>query len=316
MNISVRLEGGLGDCLLGHRFSVAIKEQYPHSHITAYIDSEGKTFQKETIEILYPSFYKDIKIIPNKKYKEFWINSQFGTENQIGFIENVPDDIYKEMAAFDKFYDLHIDSLKWTKYDFDWLRYFKFFPKPELSKKQNNEDYAVLHLISASSEAHRMENWYIVSLIKALSKTIKCYIISTESTNHLYKELENENNIEIFNGSIRDVCEKISNSKIMLSTDSGFRYVAHAFNVPSLIFSQNSPQPFFAKPSHQIRWLMFPETCFPLHTDIDFITDLTRKILLEDKAYVLFPYINNFNLQMVKREYSVDLDKSILNEKL
>ena len=33
MNISVRLEGGLGDCLLGHRFSVAIKEKYPTSSI-------------------------------------------------------------------------------------------------------------------------------------------------------------------------------------------------------------------------------------------------------------------------------------------
>ena len=68
MNISVRLEGGLGDCLLGNRFANAIKEKHPDSKITAYIDREGKTFQKECLSILYPSFYKDIKIIQSKKY--------------------------------------------------------------------------------------------------------------------------------------------------------------------------------------------------------------------------------------------------------
>ena len=59
MNISVRLEGGLGDCLLGNRFVAAIREKYKNSNITAYIDSEGKTFQKDCLDILYPSFYKD-----------------------------------------------------------------------------------------------------------------------------------------------------------------------------------------------------------------------------------------------------------------
>ena len=33
MNISVRLEGGLGDCLLGNRFANAIKEKYPKKKI-------------------------------------------------------------------------------------------------------------------------------------------------------------------------------------------------------------------------------------------------------------------------------------------
>ena len=97
MNISVRLEGGLGDCLLGNRFVSAIKEKYPDSDITAYIDSEGKTFQKEGLEILYPSMYKKINIIQNKKYKEFWVDCQFGTDNYYGALENVPDNIRQEL---------------------------------------------------------------------------------------------------------------------------------------------------------------------------------------------------------------------------
>ena len=54
MEIAVRLEGGLGDCLLGNRFVSAIKEKYTDANVTAYIDSEGKTFQKECLDTLYP----------------------------------------------------------------------------------------------------------------------------------------------------------------------------------------------------------------------------------------------------------------------
>ena len=101
MRIAVRAEGGLGDVLLFNRFTPAIKEKYPDAQISLYIDSEGKTFQKEVIEYLYPSFYKQIKVIPHKKYKPFYIQSQFGLENQIGFIENVPDSILEEIKNHD-----------------------------------------------------------------------------------------------------------------------------------------------------------------------------------------------------------------------
>jgi ADP-heptose:LPS heptosyltransferase len=313
MNIGVRLEGGLGDILCGNRFVSAIKEKYQNSNIIGYIDSEGKTFQKEALEILYPSFYQDLKIIKNKKYKNFWVDCQFGLDNYYGAIENVPDNIRKEMNSHDKFYDLHIDSLKWTEYDFDWLRYYRFFPKPEYQTENIRGKYIVLHLISSTSVGHRLEDWYIDKLIELLSRNYKCIIISTKDTNHFYDRIKNLENVEIFNGSIQEVCGLISNASMMLSTDSGFRYIAYGYGVPTLTFSKNSAQPFSSIPSHQIRWLMFPETCFPLNWNCNKIFEICNKILNNDKGLILTPYLEDFKLQAVKRCYTVNKEQSILN---
>lgn len=310
MNISVRLEGGAGDCLLGHRFANAIREKYPTSEITAYIDSEGKTFQKEVIECLYPSFYKEIKIIPNKKYKEFWVDCQFGTDNYYGALENVPDHIRDEMESYDKFYDLHIDSLKWTEYDFDWLRHFKFFPKPELKSENSRGKYIVLHLVSSTSVGHRLEDWYITKLISLISKNHKCVIISTEDTNKFYNDVKDISNVEIFNGQIKDVCSIISNASMMIATDSGFRYIAYGYGIPTLTFSKHSRQPFSSIPSHQLRWLMFSETCFPLNWDANAIDTIVNNILTKDKGYILAPYLNDFSNQAIKRNYTINKDKT------
>ena len=312
MNIAVRLEGGLGDCLLGNRFIPAIKEKYKETSITAFIDSEGKTFQKEALDILYPSMYKEIKIIEKKKYKPFWVDCQFGMDNYYGALENVPDNILTEMESYDKFYDLHIDSLKWIDMDFDWLRYYRFFPKPELKIENTKGDYIVFHLISSTSVGHRLEDWYIERLVKETAQNHKVYIISTQDTNHLYKNIENIENIHLFNGSIKDVCELISNAKFMLSTDSGFRYIAYGYGIPTLTYSKHSSQPFSSIPSHQIRWLMFPETCIPLNYDCVKVVDMINKIVI-NKGYILAPYLQDFNIQAVKRIYTINQEKSIIN---
>ena len=311
MNIAVRLEGGLGDCLLGNRFIPAIKEKYKESSITAYIDSEGKTFQKEALSILYPSMYKNINIIAKKKYKSFWIDCQFGIDNYYGALENVPDEIQKEFKLYDKFYDLHIDSLKWIDMDFDWLRYYRFFPRPELQIKNEIGDYIVFHLISSTSVGHRLEDWYIERLIQETAKNHKVYLISTKDTNHFYNNVKDLDNVHLFNGSIQDVCQLISNAKFMLSTDSGFRYIAYSYGIPTLTYSKHSPQPFNSIPSHQIRWLMFPETCFPLNFDCIKIVDIINKIM-NNKGYILLPYLQDFNIQAVKRIYNINESKSIL----
>lgn len=306
MKIAVRLEGGAGDCLLGNRFVAAIKEKYPNSKITAYIDSEGKTFQKEILEHLYGSLYEEIKIIPSKKYKNFWVDCQFGQDNYYGALENVPDDIIQEMQSYDKFYDLHIDSMKWVDYDFDWLRYYRFFPKPERLADNQFGKYVVFHLISSTSVGHRLEEWYIDKLISEIAKNHKCLIISTPDTNQFYDCVKDKNNIQIFNGSIQEVCSVIGNAQAMVSTDSGFRYVAYGYGVPTLTFSKHSHAAFSSIPSHQLRWLMFPETCFPLHHDAIMIGSIINKIASGQRGYILAPYMTDFDNQAIRRKYTIN----------
>ncbi len=312
MQISVRLEGGLGDCILGSRFVPAIKDKYPNSEITAYIDSEGKTFQRDSLLYAYPSLYKEVKIIQNKKYKEFWVDCQFGTDNYYGALENVPDDVRAEMQSYDKFYDLHIDSLKWTNFDFDWLRYFKYFPRPEVKKQNLLGDYVVFHLLSSTSVGHRLEKWYSSRLIKEVAEKIKVVIISTPETNDYYSEVKDLPNVTIFNGEVYEAIDLISNAKLMVSTDSGFRYLAHGFSIPVLTFSKQSTQAHSVLPSHYMRWLLFPESCFPLNFDLVYVKNIVFNVL-ENPGFILVPFLTNFNAQAVKRIYQINEERSVRN---
>jgi ADP-heptose:LPS heptosyltransferase len=315
MNISVRLEGGLGDVLCGNRFVKAIKEKYPNSEITAYIDSEGKTFQKEALDILYPNTYKEIKIIPKKKYKPFYVDCQFGTDNYYGALENVPDDIREEMETqYDKFYDLHIDSLKWTNFDFDWLRYFYFFPRPEIEfKKEREEKYVVFHLASNNLvNAHRMEDWYIHSLVQKVAEKYKCLIITTKDTLPFLNHLSDISNVEFILGDLEKITNIINFSLCFICIDSGLKYIAHGCSVPTYCFSQQSSRAHMVLPSHKLRWLLFPETNFPLHFDLNYIIK-TIINTCENPAFNLIPYVDNFNNEAVKRIYKINQEKSIIN---
>lgn len=313
MDINVRLEGGAGDCLLGHRFCCAIKDKYPDASIKAYIDSEGKTFQKDLLEILYPTFYKEINVIPNKKFKKLVIDSQFGQESYLGALENVPDEWLTYMVhGCDKFYDLHIDSLKWLNYDFDWLRYYRFFPKPELPKKIILGDkYAVFHLVSNTKNDHGLEQFYINRLIDATSKFIKVKLISTPDVRHFYSEFEKHPNVEILDVKLKEACEIISGAEVMFSIDSGLKYIGYAYSIPTLCMSRQVSAPSQPFPSHQLRWMPFPETCFPLNYDAVHISHILKRIV-DNKGYALFPLATDFDAQLIRRNYTVNLEKSIL----
>jgi ADP-heptose:LPS heptosyltransferase len=314
MNICVRLEGGLGDCLLGNRFVIAIKEKYPNSQITAFIDSEGKLFQKEGLEILYPSYYKEIKIIPYKKYKHFVVNTQFGVDETFkGSLDNVPDKYRKEMESYDKFYDLHIDSLKWLDYDFDWIRYIQFFPKPELIKKDSNgENYAVFHLVSNTKNDHGLEKFYINRLVEETSKHCKVKLISTRDVRHFYSDLENNPNVEILDVNLKDAFLAISAAKVMFSIDSGLKYVAHAYDIPTLCASKQVSSPMSPFFSHQVRWMPYPQTCFPLHYDAVHLSQIIKRIY-NNKGYILNPLMVDLDSQIIKRNYKINKEKSIIN---
>lgn len=313
MRIAIRAEGGLGDVLLFNRFIPAIKENYPNSDFFLYVDSEGKTFQKEVVEYLYPSFYKEIKVIPRKKYSKFYIDSQFGTENQIGFIENVPDEIQNEIMQYDLWYDGHIDSLKWTTYDFDWYKYFRVFPKPEIKPDNIHGEYIVCHLISTTSKEHLMPRWYIEELINKIKKlNKKILIISTPEINHFYSSFEKDPQILIVNKNIKEICDIIYNAIMFIGTDSGFRYVAYGCSVPVITFSKQAYAAHQVLPSHYLRWLIFPELTFPLCFDSNYILKITKNIL-QNKAYALVPFLEDFDSQAIKRNYKINTEKSIMN---
>jgi hypothetical protein len=314
VKINVRMEGGLGDHLLAVRFLPAIKEKYPNSTIHVFTDTNGKTFQAEALKSAYAHLFDSIEVIPSKKYKEFWVDCQFGTDNFYGAIENVPDEVFERMTKdCDKFYDLHIDGLKWMTYDFDWLRYFYFFPKPRVgtlatTDGTQNPDYVVMHLHSATSKGHVLEQFYIDGLVNKVAEFTNVVLISTPDSNHLFEHLKSDK-VTVFNGTVEQVFTIIANAKAMVSTDSGFRYIAYGCNVPTLTFSANCMAPSQVPLSHQIRWLMFTSHVLPLNYSFHFVAKAVKNILT-NKGCGLVPFVQDFDRELVNRIYTINKDKT------
>jgi ADP-heptose:LPS heptosyltransferase len=316
LSIHIRMEGGLGDHLLAVRFLPAIKDKYPNSRIKIFTDTNGKTFQAEALKVAYAHLFDEIEVIPAKKYQEFWVNCQFGEDNFYGALENVPDDIRERMVnGCDKFYDLHIDGLKWMQADFDWLRYFYQFPRPQFSSIVeehspifNPNDYVVMHLHSATSKGHVLEQFYIDGLVKKVSEFSNVVLIATAADNHLYNHLTNDK-VSIHNGSVESVFYLIANAKAMVSTDSGFRYIAYGASVPTITFSANCMAPGQVPLSHEIRWLMFTKSVLPLNYSFNFVAKAVKN-MLDNKGYTLIPFVQDFDRELVNRKYTINTQRT------
>jgi len=257
--------------------------------------------------------YEDIKIIPCKKYSKIVIDSQFGREETfIGAIENVPDEIRSEMESYDRFYDLHIDSLKFTTYDFDWLRHFYTFPKPE-TVISGPGDYVLFHLASNLSDVHQLEKWYSKRLVEQCSKFIKCKLIVTDKTKDFLIDILSLPNIETIEGNLEEISKEIGAARAFVGIDSGLKYIAYAFSVPVICFSKHSTQPYRVLPSHKIRWMPFETDCFPLNFDTSCISK-TLEAILENKAASIIPYsAAGFDNIAIFRKYQLNETESILN---
>ena len=146
--ILVRGEGGLGDCLLSNRFIPAIREYHDNCHITFGFDNyRGESYQLNVLNRFYPNM------------------------SNIYCLWNEVDE-----NDFDYFYDLHIDKMKWTTYDFDWLSRFYYFPKTEVSVEKN--DYVCLHLTHNLWEPKNLKKEYITIFIFLCIMTIFMSFIS------------------------------------------------------------------------------------------------------------------------------------------
>lgn len=327
MKINIYMEGGIGDHLLANRLVPAIYEKYPNAELHIFSDTENNFQQKTILEYLYKSFYKSITVIPNKKYKQLIISSQFNNEEIYnGCIDNVPDKIRDKMEKnCDIFLNLHLDSLVFLdEKRFDFNKYFYSFPKPEISLQNYIGPYIISHLISSSSCEHRLNDWYITRLVKDLdmfcnSIGFRHIIISTNEFNKYYAEvLKSTTNTNILNSDIIGVCDMVINAQLMVSVDSGFRPIAYPLmSVVSL--SKQCPRPNEMPISHILRWNPI-KPYFPLNYNTTDIIKTIEKLLnpTNNKLYQLFPELaltdQSINSILIKRDYKVNTDKSILNE--
>jgi hypothetical protein len=306
MKINVRMEGGFGDHLAANRFIPAILEKYPSGQIKLFSDTENNGKSLKTLLKLFPDFYeRGGEVIAKRASKNFNITSQFGEENYPCAIENqLNETIEKMVNQCDLFYDLHIDGLKWMYHDYDWLRYYFHFPRPKGFEIKNN-NFVLCHLYARPNSVYNLEQWYVESLLKELSKTINIKIITEESYIDYYSNLKNIENIEILTPNILEIFNLASQCSLFIGIDSGIRYVPYHFSKPTFVFSKYCSGIGSVAYSHLIRWLIFKNQVLPIHYDINKTLKIINNSLNNEACYLFPEIIDNFDLHVVNRKYEI-----------
>ena len=306
MNIAVRLEGGLGDHLLGNRFIHAIKDKYLNSNLHVFSDTENNPNSINVLKALFPNIYNNTIVVAQRKDKNYKINSMFGEEPYPAHIDNLPDDTLQAIKNCDIFYDLHIDGLKWLNYDFDWLRYYHFFPRPQIELKQKyNEKYIMAHLYARPDSPYNLDKRYVIDLLTKLSeiKDYKIVVVTMEQHKDYYSELFNNPNIIIDTAdNVFEIFQIAAGCSAFIGIDSGIRYIPYHFSKPTFVFSKYCSEYGLVAPSHLIRWLIFEKNVFPMGFDINIVADILNNCI-QNSASQLFPqYISGIDRIVVDRK--------------
>ncbi len=297
MKISVRMEGGLGDHFAANRFIPAIKEKHPNCEIDLFSDTEGNSNQSQILNKMWPSHFKETHVIKQKKYKNFRIkSSNFPEEDHRGNIKNVPDDEYKAMTeGYDKFYDLHIDSLEWMNHDYDWFKYFNIFPKPEKRMEAQRplpENFILAHLYARDDADSNMESWYISKLLNNITQEFDAVVLYDENSKNQYEKLISEDNprLRFIHADLNEIFFIASKCSAMFGIDSGIRYIPYHFGKPVFTFSKYCKQYGVVQYSYLIRWLFNDRYVFPLHYEVTSAGQILKNCL-RNPAYRLYPHL-------------------------
>lgn len=291
MKILTRFEGGLGDCLLANRFLHAIKEKYPHDNIRVLFDTDNNPKQEKVMCELWPNLYQDTKTLSNRKDKNFKFQTLLGEETYPAHLNNMPDEFNEELKNCNKFYDLHIDGLKWLKYDFDWLRYYYYFPKPfqQVCNPHNYnlpEKFILMHMFARPGSPHNPEKQYTHDLITKLKETLPVVVICNKEHFNHYDGL----NVNLIDPSFTECFDVASKCELFIGMDSGVRYIPYHYSKPTFVFSNFCSN--YGKVHHAqlIRWLLFEKNVLPMNLHTKDVSRIVSNVIM-DKSYALYPYI-------------------------
>jgi len=305
MNINIRMEGGLGDHLLANRFVPAILDKYPRAKIKIFSDTEGNDRSLNTILDLFGNFYaRKGEVIQERQNKDYMITTQFGTENYPAHINNQKPEILQKMMDCDKFYDLHIDGLKWLDADFDWLRYYYFFPKPQkiFSNILYEDKYIMAHLYARPDSPYNLDQSYCIELLNKIAELSRIIVIVENKYKDYYIDVVNNPKIIIdTSNTIKDIFNIDSQCSAFIGIDSGIRYIPYHYSKPTFVFSNYCQQYGDILHSHLIRWLLFSRNVFPTNLDIKIIQQILSNVLLNTISHLHPEILSNIDKIIVRR---------------
>jgi hypothetical protein len=290
-NILVRFEGGLGDCLLGNRFLFAVKEKYPKSKIKVAFDT-GKNKKQETLlRFLWPSVYTDTYTIGDKLSNNYICkNLQNKNVMYLEHPDNLPSKFKDDIDSADIYFDLHVASLKFLRYDIPWQKYYYFFPKPEVIKKYENplpNKFILVHLYPRPDSFHSLDQDYSVNLIKKLQNILPVVVICQKEYFNWYKNCSDW----VIDPSVEEIFDIASRCEIFFGADSSIRYIPLHLGKPSFVLSKHCTEPFNINAvslAHLTRWSIFRDKILPANCDPSVIFNICKNYL-HYKGYFLFP---------------------------
>lgn len=313
-NIAVRLEGGIGDHLLAGRFTNAVREAHPHSHITAFSDTDGNPRMAELVNTFFPNLYDEIILCEKRVDPQLKIESQFGTEVYASVLSNLNEFQNGTFAKFNHFYDFHIDGLKWAGYsDLNIQKHFWNFPNPAVSqipsvKTKFDKPFVLAHLYPRKDSGHLLEKWYVTKLIKDVSSRYPIVLLCDSDTEEYYSEVKNLENVQVYNASFAECFALSKSCAAFIGVDSGMRYLPLHFGKPAFVFSKFKKNGFLS-PSHSIRWLVYEHYVFEMHSPVPMVINRLSQVIERGfLAHFCSPLSTVSNLD--------DLDKYIVNRKI
>jgi hypothetical protein len=297
------MEGGLGDHLLANRFVAAIKEKHPDSYVSLWSDTEGSISSSEVLSFFWPNFYNEFHVIPNRMSEKCLVYTPHGEQNLPAHFSNIPEEYQKKILDTDIFYDLWIDGMNWIEYDFDWYKYLRFFPIPHKQHHYEGElpsEYVVCSLFRESENTLSIPKTKAIDLINLIQNTLQIPVVIPASK----KIIEQSDGIDchIVESSIKDSFDIISKAKFMFSIDSGLKYIAYSYGVPSLTFSPMCKFPHTSLPHVEMRWHPHPDTIIPNDAPNPYAIHVAKKILYK-KAYLAYPLSNDIDKLLIKRSF-------------
>ena len=302
MKISAVIEGGMGDMILASRLLAAIKEKHPDSELTVFANNERNWKFNEFFCRHWGHLFDDFDGEIDRR-GDFFIESQFGRENYRGAIENITDAGLAKINAADKVYNLHLDSLAFTRSDLPWAKYARYVPAPRCVASEALPVGTVLvNLFARTGHFSGVSSDYACSLISALRKIHPVVVIapSEEAREEFYAPHRDVVRVT----SLSETLSLVSAADCGVSIDTGVRCMFYSVGKPCLTLCGLAKKPFEIPASHQLRWYLMPEHILPVDAKPLFVQSLISNII-ENPACAAYPQISARDIDnfLLKRKY-------------
>jgi hypothetical protein len=294
-NILVRFEGGVGDCLLGNRLLRAVMEKHPESSIKVVFDTGGNSRQEELMKSLWPSIYRNTYTLGDKLSPQHLVSNLNGqTINDVNHPDNLPVEFKEDIEASDLYFDLHVASLKFLRYDIPWQKYYSYFPKPEKVKKYEGDlpnKFIMVHLYPRPNNFHSLDQEYSIKLIEELKKILPVVVICQSEHQHWYRDCSDW----IIDPTFEEIFDIASRCEIFFGADSSVRYTPLHYGKPSFVMSHHCKAPFTITGmnlAHLVRWSVLRNHVLPADLDPTIVSKICNNYL-SYSGYYLIPEVSD-----------------------